>query len=92
LFSDAGRRIASIFVSRLKIRPPRMPVGGALEHAGDAQQFLFLERRGKDLCGVMILMMNDVGYLRRFGEVVGVLGGAALTTQEEKARKVQDPF
>ncbi len=27
----------------LKFRPARMPVGGALEHAVDAQQFLILE-------------------------------------------------
>ena len=35
-------RVASIFDSRCKFQPLRMPIGGALEHAGDAQQLLFL--------------------------------------------------
>jgi hypothetical protein len=26
-----------------------VPIGGALEHARDAQQFFFLKRRGEDL-------------------------------------------
>jgi hypothetical protein len=28
-----------------------VPIGAVLEHAGDAQQFLFLERRREDLQG-----------------------------------------
>ena len=38
------------FVSRLNCdrRSSRVPVGGALVHAGDAQQLLFLERRRQD--------------------------------------------
>jgi hypothetical protein len=44
-----GCRIALSFDSRFPFRPPRVPIGGALEQAGDAQELLFLERGGEDL-------------------------------------------
>lgn len=44
---DQNRESAAMHL--FEFRPACMPIGGALEHAGDAQQLLLLERCGEDL-------------------------------------------